>query len=426
MVGKKPQFRLLLHRIRDVRASILAVLFMLTIVGFSAPSWRHIAHDITAHPRCPCPTNEAAYNSLLYVKHINVVGDSVPCPKDDISLEFEHYLQPWRSEIVAEAKKEAGPLLPERRFVAERLNADRKCLHRAHMRYLSDHPHVFLWSFLQNSNFSNSFVWSVNFENADLGESNLRKSFFRLCNLSKASLSRSDLTDAILSGTNIEGARLSRTTFQNTRYEVEGVPKVNTMHDTVGLDTLCYLGSPKALVELREAFNKAGMTKQARDVNYSLRTWMRLRAGGFLSKLEWVFLSLPSRYGQAPFRPLSLIALSIVLFFFVYWCAVVRSETVMVFSDAIAPETGKPEARATPLVRLSATNGLPIAVFLSLIFAFRIGWREINIGAWIERLQPNAAEIRTRGWVRTVAGIQSLLSLYLLALCLLSLINGYI
>lgn len=354
------------------------------------------------------------------------MGDEVPCPQDDNTLEFEQHLRKWRPEIVGEAQKQAGALLPEQRFEATGFRANYKCMHRAHMPYLRDHPHVFLWSFLQNSDFRNSLVWSVNFESADLGESNLRESLFLRCNLSKAFLNRSDLTDGILSATNVEGAQFSRTIMRNTRFEAEGIPKVNTMHDTVGLDTLCYLGSPKSLVELRDAFSKAGMTEQARQVNYSLRTWVRIRTGGFLSYFEWLFLSLPSRYGQAPFRPLSLIALSIILFFFVYWYAVVRCDSMMVFSDAIPPETGKPEACAKPVMRLTLADGLAYAVFLSLMFAFRIGWREINIGAWIERLQPNASEIRTRGWVRTVAGIQSLLSLYLLALCLLSLINGYI
>ncbi len=399
---------------------------MLAIIVLSFPAWRSIAADITANPYCPCPTNENAYKSLPYVKHVSVMGDEVPCPQDDNTLEFEQHLSEWPPELLREVQKQAGAPHPERRLVVTGLKANYKCVHRDHMPYIRDHLHVFAWSYLQGSDFRNSLVWNINFEGAALSESNLRESVFLRCNLSKAFLNRSDLTDGMLTGTNIEGAQFSRTILRNTRYEVDGIPKVNTMHDTVGLDTLCYLGSPKSLVELRDAFSKAGMTEQARQVNYSLRTWERIKTGGIFSYLEWLFLSLPSRYGQVPFRPISLIAMSIILFFFVYWYAVVRCDSMMVFSDAIPPETGKPEACAKPVVGLKLADGLAYAIFLSLIFAFRIGWREINIGAWLERLQPNASEIRTRGWVRTVAGIQSLLSLYLLALCLLSLINGYI
>jgi hypothetical protein len=45
-----------------------------------------------------------------------------------------------------------------------------------------------------------------------------------------------------------------------------------------------------------------------------------------------------------------------------------------------------------------------------------MGWRELNVGTWMTRLQPREYNIRATGWVRTVSGIQSLMSVYLLAL----------
>jgi hypothetical protein len=52
--------------------------------------------------------------------------------------------------------------------------------------------------------------------------------------------------------------------------------------------------------------------------------------------------------------------------------------------------------------------------------AFNLGWREFNVGNWITRLQYYEYTLRATGWVRSVAGFQSLLSVYLQALWVLS------
>jgi hypothetical protein len=61
-----------------------------------------------------------------------------------------------------------------------------------------------------------------------------------------------------------------------------------------------------------------------------------------------------------------------------------------------------------------------IGLYFSLLSAFSLGWRELNVGTWIARVQPREYVLRATGWVRTVAGIQSLLSVYLLALWVLT------
>ncbi len=61
-----------------------------------------------------------------------------------------------------------------------------------------------------------------------------------------------------------------------------------------------------------------------------------------------------------------------------------------------------------------------LAFYFSLLSAFNLGWRELNVGNWISRIQKNEYSLRATGWVRTVAGLQSLLSVYLLALWVLT------
>lgn len=56
------------------------------------------------------------------------------------------------------------------------------------------------------------------------------------------------------------------------------------------------------------------------------------------------------------------------------------------------------------------------ATYFSLLSAFHIGWRDLNVGTWIARIQPREYALRAVGWVRVVSGIQPLLSVYLIAL----------
>src|SRR5207244_2728407 len=56
----------------------------------------------------------------------------------------------------------------------------------------------------------------------------------------------------------------------------------------------------------------------------------------------------------------------------------------------------------------------------SALNAFRLGFRELDPGTWLAAIQAREYVIRPYGWVRVIAGIQSLLSLYLVALWLLT------
>ncbi len=60
------------------------------------------------------------------------------------------------------------------------------------------------------------------------------------------------------------------------------------------------------------------------------------------------------------------------------------------------------------------------AMFFSLISAFDIGYQELNIGQWLKMLSRREYDLKAAGWVRTAAGTQSLVSVYLLALWVLT------
>ena len=81
-------------------------------------------------------------------------------------------------------------------------------------------------------------------------------------------------------------------------------------------------------------------------------------------------------------------------------------------------ENGAEVADAVKLEQLRRDwrHALGYAVYFSVLSAFHIGWRELNVGNWISRLQFRTYTLQATGWVRTVSGLQSLISVYLLAM----------
>jgi hypothetical protein len=61
-----------------------------------------------------------------------------------------------------------------------------------------------------------------------------------------------------------------------------------------------------------------------------------------------------------------------------------------------------------------------LAFYFSLLSATRIDWRDFNGGTWITRIQPRQYSLQATGWVQVVSGLQSLHSVYLVALAILT------
>ena len=60
------------------------------------------------------------------------------------------------------------------------------------------------------------------------------------------------------------------------------------------------------------------------------------------------------------------------------------------------------------------------AGFFSLMSAFNIGFRDINFGRWLRLLTRTDYDLKAVGWARVVCGWQSLISVYLIALWVLT------
>ena len=144
--------------------------------------------------------------------------------------------------------------------------------------------------------------------------------------------------------------------------------------------------------------------------------------------MKRLLFQYPSGYGLYPGRPLWIIVVLIFLCTSIYTIPIYRSTEARIIRawpfHRIESEHEIVAVEGEEEIERLSSNKILVAVgyglYFSLLSAFHIGWRELNMGSWIARMQPRRYVLRAEGWVRTVSGVQSLLSVYLLALSILT------
>ena len=130
---------------------------------------------------------------------------------------------------------------------------------------------------------------------------------------------------------------------------------------------------------------------------------------------------------MAPEMLLKLLFLVVVLFSFFYMIAVkwpkkahgiqcvfeYKSKQKRFLVKLFSPQSSK--ATIIYLMRF-----LSVSIRFSLLSVFRIGWRELNLGNWIARMLFRRYTLEGIGWVRFVSALQSIFSLYFVALWILT------
>jgi hypothetical protein len=195
-------------------------------------------------------------------------------------------------------------------------------------------------------------------------------------------------------------------------------------------------GQEIGLVQLRDLLQKAGLRELEREATFAIEHGRTRHAiAGWDDKpgnaVEGIFRMIAfdwtTGYGMYPGYALKIIAVAWLLLIPVYFWPIRftprRSTAGGIFqvwpSDRIEARGGGVSlSKSANVSRLQ--NGtfaaLGRAAYFSLLSAFHIGWRDLNVGTWIARIQPQEYALRATGWVRVVSGLQSLLSVYLLAM----------
>jgi uncharacterized protein YjbI with pentapeptide repeats len=294
-------------------------------------------------------------------------------------------------------------------------------------------------------------------QSADLKGANLSGADLTRAALCNANLYQTRLDDSTLTGANLSDASLWSAKMQ---YAYMGFSSVSGAHFDVDPSSLpqaesfqwvedlelVRLGlgfSPGGLFRLRDQLRSIGLRDQQKDVTVALRRAEMARPTH--SQLErdfnWLMFDATCEYGKDSGRALKLLGFCFLAFAVIYVFAQMipshRSGIWAVWDkDRIHKTDGLPEDTMrltdgfpptlytrTALGRLCDDLGLRIlglALWFSLLSATQIGWQAFNFGTWFSRMQPREYGLRATGWVRVAAGIQSLISVYFVALWILT------
>lgn len=268
-----------------------------------------------------------------------------------------------------------------------------------------------------------------------------------------AKLDNADLTGAKLNGTNLLNAsiantRLAYTDLTNAIYAPASPPPDPYVVDIRGLWTVTFLnpdptvtgalgfmtpGSEVGLVQLRELFQRAGLRELERGATYAIESgrsryalanWKIDLVHAVEGAFRYIAFDLTTAYGLHSGRALIIIVVVWALLIPVYiWPIRQMRNGGGIYriwpKDRIEVSDGVPSAEnAMKVKRLHGGTfaSVACAAHFSLLSAFRIGFREFNVGTWLARIQTEKYMLEPTGWVRVLSGTQSLLSVYLLAM----------
>jgi len=335
---------------------------------------------------------------------------------------------------------------------------------------------------LSHRDLRNASLAFADLRNANLANAQLQGANLVGARLENANLISADMTGAMLIGANLAGARLDHailrhinelkwaqpsihTLFEDTRLwntdlrganlayavlrdayihnallgdglslysaDMEGVsfsPRISSLPNpqafqfTHNLWKMDYWGSSlPALSAIFHGLKDAGDRENAVQVLYVIN---KARGNGLERLLRGVFFDLTCRYGMSSARPIIILLLLVLVFGAIYSFALrdrpkSRAGIWLVWpNDRVEKDLGQdiPER----IIAKTLWQRTWISVYFSIISAFQLGWRELNIGGWISRCQSREYILRGTGWVRAVSGIQAIVSVYLLALSVLS------
>ncbi len=281
---------------------------------------------------------------------------------------------------------------------------------------------------LRSAELNNANLGGAQLNSADLYLAELNNARLNGAVLKRATLSRAYLTGALLAAVDLTGAEYAPASAGPPDAFVEGI---------MGLETVAFPRRQESgLMQLRDLLQKAGLRELEREATFAIESgrtrhaiagWRQNFGGGAEGIFRMMAFDWTTGYGLYPGRALKIIVVVWLLLILVYFWPIrltpEQSSGAGIYqvwpSDRIETNGGKISVgKSIKINRLQCGTLAAIgrAGYFSLLSAFHIGWRDLNVGTWIARVQPREYALRATGWVRVVSGIQSLLSVYLLAM----------
>jgi hypothetical protein len=296
---------------------------------------------------------------------------------------------------------------------------------------------------LSGAELNNANLDFANLNGAILLEAKLNNAGLSMARLDGAYLAGAQMKSADLNGAGLNGATLAFVNLAAAQYMPASPPPNSFVAGIEGLSTVTFLpGRENGLVQLRELLQRAGLRDLERQATFAIESGRTKHAiadwpEDLSSVAEGVFRKVmfewTTGYGLFPARALLIIVIVWALLVPIYASSIWKEPGKVTNTSGIyriwpkdrietregmQPKLDNP-AVVEPLHRRDIST-LGWAAYFSLLSTFQIGFREFSVGTWLSRAQPRNFVLESVGWVRTVSGLQSLLSVYLLAMWLLA------
>jgi hypothetical protein len=274
---------------------------------------------------------------------------------------------------------------------------------------------------LAGADLAGANLYKADLTGADLQHANFRAAILECANLTAAFLDDANLTAASLKRTLLTNASMTDTILTDALFEPrEAVPDADRITDMVGLSSLHFKSDKSGLEKLRKALQEGGRYHDDEEVRYSIIMSELEDANWFEWAFSYVFFGLTNSWGLSPWQPIVIFLGLIPIFCLVYlffmwrkWGTIAR-----ILPNHPDPDPG-PDKELPRDVNVSTWprwQRYPTVFYFSVLSAFHLKLADLDPGAMIARMQPRIYRLRAIRWVRLASGVQSLMSLYLLAL----------
>lgn len=278
---------------------------------------------------------------------------------------------------------------------------------------------------LSGADLSQTVIFDSNFTNALLGSANLSKAWVR----------GGDWTDANLLAADV----------RDLRFEPAKNPDIRTTAGASNLEFITYGTSPDAVTLLRNNLREAGFDEAQSKLTYALKRrhnqlYKEQGPGNWIKYvyyyLNLIFFDWTVHYGLRPERALIIMIYLWLVFAVIYDLFIhfpgrsgiflvknrVRKNAELTSAMRIRPRVITPTSQWKYLWRwfLSEWRVLRISLFFSATRALHLGYGDLDLGRWLQMLTKREYEIKPKHWSRSFAGLQSLISLYLIVMWLLT------
>ncbi len=293
-------------------------------------------------------------------------------------------------------------------------------------------------------------------DDADFSGAELQAKFSGIrCKLRRASFNGAKLHGSTFQNVDLRDAEFWGADLTGVHFTPLQLPDENSLAHAKNLQTMRG-ADPTALRALASHFREVGNSDREREVTYAMEASLQQKAAEicrtgkfsvntydwadrtqqcFLYPVKAVAFGFTCNFGLSPWKPLRLLFGLWVVFTLILILIGLLSRKTMFAVVVRYTVAGKTRTRELPLRVFLQHRGrssrwsrhghtlvriLRLSARVSMMNLFNLQFEQVDVGRWLKLLSGRDYEVRTFGIARSISGVESLISFYLIALWVLA------